>query len=173
MIRILGCVAYVCLGLGASVTAGEGGGARMFERLQGLAGEWEGTYEWSGARTGSGTLTANYALTGNGSAVVENLVMGGVPSMTTVYHLDGPDLRMTHYCAAKNQPRLKVSRIDEAGRLARFTFVDATNLGAANPGHVEGFEIEVHETGRLTLAFTFGHGPRTAVETIKLKRVRS
>jgi hypothetical protein len=33
--------------------------------------------------------------------------------------------------------------------------------------------MEVHEVDRLTLAFTFGHGPQTAVETIKLKRVRS
>jgi hypothetical protein len=46
-------------------------------------------------------------------------------------------------------------------------------VGAANPGHVEGFEIDVHDADRLTLAFTFGHGPQTAVETIKLKRVRS
>ena len=171
MIRTLGFVGAVCLGVAVVVFGGDSASARLFERLQGLAGEWEGTYEWSGGRTGSGRLTAQYAVTANGSAVVETLVMGGVPSMTTVYHLDGGDLRMTHYCAAKNQPRLKASRIDEAARRAQFAFVDATNVSAANPGHVEAFMIEVHDTGRLTLAFTFGGGPTPAVETIQLRRV--
>jgi hypothetical protein len=53
-------------------------------------------------------------LTGNGSALVESLIMGGVPTMTTVYHLDEADLRMTHYCGAKNQPRLKAAKAGHA-----------------------------------------------------------
>jgi hypothetical protein len=63
-----------------------------------LAGDWTGTFEWTGGRKDSGKMNATYYLTGNGSAVVENLTIGGLPSMTSVYHLDGSDLRMTHYC---------------------------------------------------------------------------
>jgi len=68
-----------------------------FSRLQKLAGNWEGSYRWTGARSDAGRLTARYSLTGNGSAVVEDLTMGpgDAPSMTSVYHLDGGDLRMT------------------------------------------------------------------------------
>ena len=40
-------------------------------------------------------MTATYFETGNGSAVVENLESDGVPMMTTVYHMDGPDLMLT------------------------------------------------------------------------------
>jgi hypothetical protein len=54
--------------------------------------EWEGSFEWIGARTATGTVNATYSETGNGSAVVENLAMDGVPAMTSVYHLDGADL---------------------------------------------------------------------------------
>lgn len=74
----------------------EGAGAAALAQLRGLAGEWEGSFEWIGARTATGTVNATYSETGNGSAVVENLAMDGVPAMTSVYRLDGADLRATH-----------------------------------------------------------------------------
>ena len=149
-------------------------GPRMFTRLKTLAGEWEGTFEWSGGRTGSGNLRVSYYLTGGGSALVENLVMGGVPTMTTVYHLDGSELRMTHYCAARNQPRLKAVRFDEAQGSADFTLVDVTGVGPKNPGYVEAFFVRLLDADRLNLRFTFGGGPgRSGVENILVRRIRS
>jgi len=50
--------------------------------------------------------------------------------MTSAYHLDKEDLRMTHYCAAGNQPRLKAGSIDLSKNLFRFDFVDITNLAS-------------------------------------------
>jgi hypothetical protein len=147
-------------------------GPRMFERLKTLAGEWDGTFEWSGGRTGSGNLRVTYSLTGGGSAVVETLVMGGLPTMTTVYHLDGNDLRMTHYCAARNQPRLRAVRFDDAQQSAEFTLVDVTGVGPKNPGHVQAFFVRLIDADRLNLRFTFGGGPgKPAVENILVKRI--
>jgi hypothetical protein len=144
---------------------------RMFERLKGLVGDWEGTYEWSQGRAASGQLKASYYLTGNGSALVENLIMEGVPTMTTVYHLDGADLRMTHYCAARNQPRLKASRIDEAAGEIEFSFVDVTNTDPKGPGYVSGFRIQLPQHDQLNLRFTFAGGAgKGPVENIVLKR---
>jgi len=144
---------------------------RMFDRLKKLAGQWEGTLEWSEGRTGSGQLKANYYLTGMGSALVENLIMvGDVPTMSTVYHVDGPDLRMTHYCAAQNQPRLKATHIDESTGTAEFSFVDVTNA-AAHPAYVKGFVIQVLDNEHLHLKFIFGGGPgKSGVENIVLHR---
>lgn len=69
--------------LGAAPPGGPASvGERMFDRLKTLTGDWEGTFEWSEGRTGSGTLSVSYSLTGGGSALVENLIMGGVPTMT-------------------------------------------------------------------------------------------
>ena len=87
--------------------AEESTSARALDQLKTLAGNWEGTFEWTGARTANGTMKAAYYTTGNGSAVVENLIMENATVMTSVYHLDVADLRMTHFCGAQNQPRLK------------------------------------------------------------------
>jgi hypothetical protein len=145
--------------------------ATAFEQFKSLAGDWKGRYEWTGARTAAGSLSATYYLTGNGSALVENLIMEGVPSMTSVYHLDGTDLRMTHYCVAQNQPRLKAGRIDLAQGAIDFAFVDATNLRAPDAPHVRGLEMRIIDSNHLTLTFLFQSGNKESRERIVLKRV--
>ena len=148
-----------------------GAGASALASLRGLAGEWEGSYQWSGARTDGGSLSATYSVTGNGSAVVETLVMGGVPSMTSVYHLDGDDLRMTHFCAAQNQPRLKANRIDLARGAFDFAFVDATNLLSPDAPHVYGMQMRLIDSEHITITFLFGGGGKKSEERITLKRM--
>ena len=145
--------------------------SRAFERLRMLTGDWEGTSEWTGGRTGAGRMRASYSLTGNGSAVVENLIPSGetVPAMTSIYHLDGSDLRMTHYCAARNQPRLKATRIENDGSSVTFSFVDATGLDA-NPAHVSAVRLQMLPADHLQIRFTFEGGGKTSVETIDLER---
>jgi hypothetical protein len=128
MTRILVVIAELGASALSVAEVTDNSGEAAFARIRTLTGEWAGTFAWTGARQDSGTMNATYYLTGNNSAVVENLTMGGVPTMTSVYHLNGGDLRMTHYCAAGNQPRLKAERIDTAQGMVDFSFVDATNL---------------------------------------------
>src|SRR5512137_1642123 len=111
MIMKRGLAALLCvIGLSA-VSLAEGDPARTaLSKLSALAGEWEGTYQWTGARSDHGTMGARYYVTGNGTSLVEDLVQEGKPTMTSVYHLDGNDLRVTHFCAAGNQPRLKAKQ---------------------------------------------------------------
>ena len=116
-------------------------------------------------------MNATYSETGNGSAVVENLAVDGVPSMTSVYHLDGGDLRMTHYCAAQNQPRLKARQIDLAKGVLDFDFVDATNLRSPDAPHVYGLEMRLLNADHITLAFLFEGSGKRSKELIDLKRV--
>jgi hypothetical protein len=146
-------------------------GSAAFNRMKALVGDWEGSLEWTGARTGSGPAGATYSLTGHGSALVESLVIEGVPSMTSVYHLDGADLRMTHYCAAQNQPRLKAQRIDLEHGALDFAFVDATNLRSPDAPHVDGVEIQFVDSDHFTLSFRFQGGGNRSVERITLRRV--
>ena len=156
--------------LAAAPAAAPTPAAAALEKLRSLAGEWSGTYEWSGAQTGGGTMDVRYSVTGRGSAVLETLIQEGEPTMTSIYHLDGADLRMTHYCGARNQPRLTADKIDE--NAARFAFVDVTNVGPKNKGYVQGAEIRIVDADDIIIEFVFqGGGPR-AVETIKLHRVQ-
>lgn len=112
--------------------AGQGHGAQQpkdpaFQRVAALAGDWSGT-----AYEGSGTdkvtpAAATYRLTSGGSAVVETLFPGTPHEMVTVYHMDGPDLLLTHYCAAGNQPTLKAAPMT-GGATIRFDFVRGSNM---------------------------------------------
>jgi hypothetical protein len=169
--QILLLVAVVCSStVGVSETQ-EGAAAAALAQLRGLAGDWEGSLQWTGARAATGKMNATYYETGNGSAVVENLTVDGVPSMTSVYHLDGADLRMTHYCGAQNQPRLKAHQIDVAKGILDFDFVDATNLRSADAPHVYGLEMRLLDADHITLAFLFEAGDKRSKEFIDLKRV--
>jgi hypothetical protein len=171
--RISLVIAVLCSCGVDGATAQDNTGAAAFARLQTLAGEWEGTVEWTPSRAGTGTMNATYYLTGNSSALVENLIMGGVPTMTSVYHLDGADLRMTHYCAAKNQPRLKAERIDIAKGILDFSFIDATNLPSLSVPHVHGLEVRFLDTDHVTLTFLFQSGDKESRERIALTRAKT
>jgi len=143
----------------------------MFEEMLKLEGEWEGSYEWTDGRSGGGAMRVRYTVTGAGSALIEDLINEeGVATMTTVYHLSGEDLRMTHYCAARNQPRLKSSLLSNAPPAAEFELVDVTGL--TKYGSVQAFRIEIVDADHLNLRFTFAGNPKTSgVENIRLKRV--
>jgi hypothetical protein len=170
MHRPIFAVAAVFLNLFAGVDAPNASGAAAFEKLRALAGEWEGPYEWSGAGRAGGIMNATYSVASNGSAVIEILSTGGVPSMTSVYHMDGADLRMTHYCAAGNQPRLKAERIDVAQGIMDFSFIDITNLASPDAGHVRRVEIRLLDADHMTLTFVFHSGEKQNRERIDLRR---
>jgi hypothetical protein len=158
----------------AEASAGhESPAAAALARLAALTGDWKGTAVWTGGRSGSYAMDATYSTTGGGSAVVETLTQDGVPMMTTVYHADGPDLRMTHYCAARNQPRLKASKIDLTGGAIDFAFVDATNLSSRDAPHVTGLEVRFGDADHLTITFQFEGGGKPAREKISLHRARA
>src|SRR5262249_3979279 len=90
-------LAFLFLCLPSIAAAEERAGAAVLEKLRTLSGDWEGSFEWSGARSGKGRMNASYYSTGNGSAVVENVTMGGVPVMTSGYHRHRADTPMTHF----------------------------------------------------------------------------
>jgi hypothetical protein len=91
--------------------------------------------------------------------------------MTSAYHLDNGDLRVTHYCAAQNQPRLKAERLDLAGGAIDFALVDVTNLASPDAGHVESIALRLLDDQHLTITFGFVAGPKTSQEHISLERV--
>ncbi|AMV40282.1 hypothetical protein [Planctomyces sp. SH-PL62] len=94
-----------------------------FDRLKTLVGDWKNSSSACdpGAEEVPGSDVVKYKLTGAGSALVEVSMPGTPMEMTSIYHLDGDDLRMTHYCALGNQPRLKLDKT--ASKADRLVFV--------------------------------------------------
>jgi hypothetical protein len=164
----LGCAATV-----SSFSAEQTDSSKALSQIKALIGNWSGAFQWTGGRNDSGSMNATYYVTGNGSAVVENLMNESKPVMTSVYHLDGPDLCMTHFCGAQNQPRLKARRIDLDHGAIDFEFVDATNLRSPDAPHVHGLEIRLIDPNHLTLTFLFQSGSVESREEINLKRTEA
>lgn len=105
---------------------------RAFERLKALAGDWQGrsTKGW--------TEKVNYSVIAGGSCVLESS-FDAHPNerMLTLFHMDQDRLLLTHYCVAKNQPRLQLTAASADLSELTFTFLDATNLPSRDHGHMD------------------------------------
>jgi hypothetical protein len=104
-----------------------------FERLKSLAGEWQGQ-AGHGDKTFPATVT--YRLASNGTVVMETLMPGTPHEMISMYHLDGGELVMTHYCGIGNQPRMKLDTKASTQNELKFAFVGGTNLDPSKDAHI-------------------------------------
>lgn len=104
--------------------ATEPNAAAAFDKMKQLSGKWEVMWEGKPMQTSLDVIS-------DGSALMQNDTQ---ENMVTMFHLDGPRLMLTHYCAAKNQPRL-VGSVRPDGSV-EFKFLDATNLPNPNAGHM-------------------------------------
>jgi len=127
-----GVLLFAAASHGAATAAGQAG----LDRLKELAGDWTVT----GGPEGVEGSIVSYRVTGGGSTVVETMFGGTDHEMITVYHLDGDDLVLTHYCAAGNQPRMKAARSDDADRL-EFRFDGGTNVHPKKGFHMHNATI--------------------------------
>ena len=78
-----------------------------FDRLKALAGNWE-TKGPDGA-----PLKVTFTVTSNGTAVMEHMSYN---DMITMYHRDGDQIMLTHYCGGNNQPRMKAPGLATDGK---------------------------------------------------------
>lgn len=115
-----------------------------FEQLKALAGLWEGSVgEGKEAQTGE----VRYRLASGGKVVEETLMPGTPHEMISLYHLEGNELLLTHYCAIGNQPRLRLDRAASTPGELRFTYMDGTNLDPAKDMHIHGFTLSTTADG--------------------------
>jgi hypothetical protein len=127
--RIRSFAPWVAMVLAASAAQA---GTTAFDRFKGLQGTWVAAED--GPMAKKGQQVATYHLTGGGTAVVEELFAGTPHAMTTVYHRDGADLVLTHYCMGGNQPRMRAKPTE--GTSVSFAFDGGTNLDPARDEHM-------------------------------------
>src|SRR5262245_23018476 len=116
------------------------------ERFKTLAGDWVAAEDNEMVKKGD--LIARYSVTAAGSAVVETVFPGSPHEMVTVYHADGSDLVLTHYCMAGNQPRMRAK--NPSGSRFEFAFDGGTNLDPKRDRHMHSASVELvsdNETG--------------------------
>ncbi len=121
-----------------------------FDRLKALEGNWEGrsTKGW--------TETLRYEVIAGGSVVMETsreAHEGHI--MATMFHMDGDDLVLTHYCIAKNQPRMKATSFRDGGRTIVFTFTGGGNLPSRDTGHMDQAVITFDGPGTIRSRWTW------------------
>lgn len=121
-----------------------------FQRLQSLAGEWEGKDEHGmAART---VFQSSVSRT----VVMETLsCSSGMPSMMTLYSLDGNGIALVHYCPTNNQPRMKA--IPGGGALAElvFSFTGAGNLATPETGHEHKLVMRFEDNDHISETWTW------------------
>jgi hypothetical protein len=143
-----------------------------FARIKTLAGTWKSqTSDEKKAEHGEKDefhkedKPVIYKLTGAGSALMETQFPGSAHEMVSVYHLDGEDLRMTHYCAAGNQPRVKLDRANSKPDELIFVFDGGTNLDPEKDMHIHGVKITFNKDGTVTSAWDGYAGGKKAMTT--------
>jgi len=133
-------------------------GKAAFEKLKGLAGEWQG----KAGEEGMPAATVTYKVTSNGSVVMETLMPGTDHEMITMYHMAGNDLVATHYCSAGNQPHLKLDQEKSTPTQLVFAFDGGTNIDPAKDGHIHQGQINLGADGQLESIWTFYAGGQKA-----------
>lgn len=120
-----------------------------FQKLQSLAGEWEGKDEHGMA------VRTVFQSSISRTVIMEVLSPSGMPSMMTLYSLDGNGIALVHYCPTNNQPRMKA--VPTAGVLTElvFSFLDAGNLATPETGHEHKLVIHFDDGDHITETWTW------------------
>jgi len=135
----------------ASFAAESAGDAKAaFERLKKLNGDWQGHV---GTADGP-EVNVTYRVTGAGSVVMETLDPGKPHEMVSMYHLDGKELVMTHYCAGGNQPHLRLNPAASSATELTFDLTGGSNLNPAVDSHMHSGKLLLKDEGHIESAWT-------------------
>ena len=115
-------------------------------------------------------LMSTYRVTAGGSAIVEVLFPGQNHEMMSVYHMDGGDLVMTHYCALGNQPRYR-ARWGKNDKQIVWDFRGAGNMHSEKEAHMHDGVVDILGTDRY-FAKWHQHKDGEVVYTAEMNVVR-
>ena len=142
-------------------------GSKEFQRMKALAGVWEGTSDMS--KEGE-KVRVEYRLSSGGSSIVETLFPGKPEEMVSVYYDNKGQLTMTHYCALRNQPRMKLTNADAQN--LNFMFVDGTNIDPKKDAYMRSLTISFVDKDHIIQKWTlFVEGKEKGTSVFKLSRV--
>jgi hypothetical protein len=138
---------------GVSAFAGEGhdhekavpNGA--FEKLKSLAGTWNAR----AMKVDGDPTTVEYRVTAGGSVVMETMFPGEPHEMINMYTIDGDAVLAHHYCAAGNQPVLRLNLEKSSANQLVFDFVKVSGKAGA---YINGVMMRFSDDGRVEEAWS-------------------
>ena len=152
-----------CLLLSATAAFAQSDAQKSFNQLKLLTGSWEGKNAMGDP------VQVSYRMTAAGSALMSE-IMGHGEDMISMFNFDGANrLLLTHYCSVGNQPRMLASASPD-GRTVTFNFLDATNLGNPQSGHMDHVVIAMLDSNHHTEEWTFTDHGNEIKEVFDLKR---
>ena len=72
--------------------------------------------------------------------------------MISIYHMDGDNLLLTHYCALQNAPIMKFEKSDKPGEI-KFAFHGGTNFDPASDAHVHEGVMVIKDANTIDSSF--------------------
>ena len=168
--------------LGTAQSAGAVDAREVFDQLKTLDGTWTGSAAAEGeaaeavskeeAEAMEGQLIHKFQVSANGSVVMETMNPGTEHEMINMYHLDGDQLVITHYCAAGNQPTMKLDLATATATSWPFVFTGGTNLDPAKDVHIHHAKLVLVDADTLESDWT-GYNAGEAAGTMRFSLKRS
>lgn len=124
------------------------------EKLKTLSGAWMADTKEMGK------VKVEYRVISAGSTVMETIMPGQDHEMVTMYHMDGEELVLTHYCAIGNQPRMKAQKDSKEGTLD-FRCVGGSNLKCPEDAHMHSAFFTFKDADHFTAEWTMMKGGKS------------
>lgn len=169
----------ICVLFLAATSPGHAGGIdaqAAFDELKSLAGTWRGTPEAVGMEAEAEAekideVIHEFRVSAAGTVVMETMGPGTEYEMINMYHLDGKELVLTHYCAGGNQPTMKLDRDSStAGKLV-FDFTGGSNLDPAVDAHIHNAELKLGDPNKIESTWeSYADGKKAGTMTFHLAR---
>ncbi len=163
------CCPTRCLAEGVEADA-------VFEQLKSMAGTWTGTPKGEGTEAENdaeklGEVVHKIEVSAAGTVVMETMGPGTPHEMINMYHLDGDDLVLTHYCAGGNQPSMRLDRAHSTADNLIFDFAGGTNLDPAVDSHIHAAQIKMVGDDRIESSWTaYTKGEQVGLMTFELAK---
>ncbi|MCH7826973.1 MAG: hypothetical protein IIC75_03190 [Bacteroidetes bacterium] len=137
-----------------------------FNKIKTLAGTWHSKM------TDGSIAKITYKIVSNGSVIMETISGKEDDAMVTMYHVNGDNLMMTHYCSAGNQPRMKAEVNDNEIKTLNFKYIDATNLKSGQDGHMINLVLTFKDKDHFSQAWTWTKDGKSVIHIFEAERVK-
>lgn len=141
------CTLAACHGGGGVHAVGKASAenAKLLDIVKSLDGEWE-LVKMNG-ETPPEAGVSTFKVASMGSSVREVMFPGSQHEMTNMYHMNGGELMVTHYCGAGNQPRMR-SVVVSPGHI-EFKTESVTNLDSMDTEYMGELMLDMADKNSL------------------------